>query len=132
VQIEAEERERLGERAAAQRHLGPAVRERVECGEALVDANRIVRAEHGDRRPQPDPRRSGGDRGEHHLRRGDREVVPVVLADAEAVHPGALGQLSLLDDVADHPRVRQSVALGIDAHVAEGVQPELDLAHGPI
>ena len=61
--------------------------DRVEGGEALEDPHRIVRAEHGDRGAEPDPLGPAGDRGEHDLRGGDREVVAVVLADAEASTP---------------------------------------------
>ena len=36
-----------------------------------------------------------------------------------------------VDDVADHLRVREAVALGVDGHVAEGVESEFELLrHG--
>ena len=48
-----------------------------------------------------------GDGGQHHLGRGDREVGAVVLADAEEVDADLVGQHGLVDDVAEHLRVRQ-------------------------
>ena len=100
VEVVAEERERLDERAAAGHDLGPAARQQVERGEVLEDAHRVVRAEHGDRAGQPDPLGARGRRGQDDRRRGDREVGPMVLADAEDVQPDLVGQLDLLDQVA--------------------------------
>ena len=57
----AEERERLGERAASENHLGAAVGHRIEGGEALVDADGVVGAEDGDRRSELDAVGAGGD-----------------------------------------------------------------------
>ena len=54
---------------------------------ALVRRMRFVRARRG---------------GEHDRGRGDDEVRPVVLADAEDVEPDLVGQLDLLEQVA-HP-----------------------------
>ena len=84
LQVEAEERERLGERAAAHDHLGAAVRDRVQRREALEDADRIVGAEHGDGRPQVNPRGARGDGGQQHLGCRDGEVGAVMFTDAEA------------------------------------------------
>ena len=47
-----------------------------------------------------------GDRREHHLRRRDREVAPVVLADAERVEAELIGEHGLVHDVAQHARLR--------------------------
>ena len=52
---------------------------------ALVSRMRFVRARR---------------RGEHDRRRGDDEVRPVVLADAEDVEPDLVGELDLLEQVA--------------------------------
>ena len=46
VQVVAEERERLDERAAAGHDLGAPAREQVERGEVLEHAHRVVRAQH--------------------------------------------------------------------------------------
>ena len=73
-----------------------------------------------------------GDRREHHLGRRDRELVAVVLADAEEVEPEPVGEHGLLDHVAQHLRVRQRRAVGADGHVAEGVESEfVALSHCP-
>ena len=44
--------------------------------------------------------RPRGGRGEHDRRRGDGEVGAVVLADAEDVEPDLVGELDLLEQVA--------------------------------
>ena len=49
---------------------------------------------------EPDPLRPRRDGGEHDRRRRDGEVGPVVLADAEDVEPDLVGELGLLDDLA--------------------------------
>ena len=48
-----------------------------------------------------------GRRGEHDGRRGDGEVGPVVLADAEDVEADLVGELDLLDQVAQPLRRRR-------------------------
>ena len=60
----------------------------------------IVGAEDADRAGQPDALRARRGRGEHDGRRGDGEVGPVVLADAEDVEPDLVGELDLLEQVA--------------------------------
>ena len=42
---------------------------------------------------------------EHHVCRRHREVIGVMLADAEEVHADLVGQDTLFDDVADRLRV---------------------------
>ena len=101
-QVVAEQRERLGERAAADDHFGAPVRDRVQRREPLEDAHRIVGAQHGDRRAEMNPRGPRGDRGQHDFRRGDREVRAMVLADAEEGEPDLIGEHAFLDDVAEH------------------------------
>ena len=49
----------------------------------------------------------------------------MVLADAEEVDAELVGQHRLLDDVADHLRLRQQRPVGVHGDVAERVQPEL-------
>ena len=67
--------------------LGAPAGEQVERRELLEDAHRVVRAEHADRARQPDALRALGRGREHDRGRGDGEVRPVVLADAEDVEP---------------------------------------------
>jgi hypothetical protein len=71
-----------------------------------------------------DPGRAGRDRGEHHVRGGHREVLGVVLADAEEVDAGLLGEDAFLRHVADCLGVRQRLPVGVAVPVAEGVKPE--------
>ena len=107
-------------------HLGPAVGDGVQGGEALEDADRIVGAEDGHGRAEPDPLGLPGDRRQHHLGRRDGEVVAVVLADADEVEADLVGQHGLRDDVADHLVVRQELSVRVGGHVAERVQAEFD------
>ena len=107
AQIEAEQREGFGERAAAEDHLGTAIGCGIHRGEALEHADRIIRAQYRHRRAEPDPLGACGDRREHDLGRGDREISPVVLAKADEVDAELVGQHRLVDDVADHLRMRQ-------------------------
>ena len=79
--------------------------------EALEDAHRIVGAEHRDGRAEQDARWSRRDRRQHDLRRRDREVGAMVLADAEGVEADLVGEHGLVDDVAEHLRVRQQRAV---------------------
>ena len=132
VERVAEERERLGERAAAEDHLGAAARDGVEGGEALVDADRVVGAEHRDGGAEADALGAAGDGGEHDLRRADGEVRAVVLAHAEEVDADLVGQLGLRDDVAEDLGVRLGAAVGVDGDVAEGVEAEFEGWHGPL
>ena len=68
-------------------------------------------------------------RGEHDGRRRDGEVGPVVLADAEDVEPDLIGELDLLDQVAqalrgaDHPPGSR-----VGRQLGERVDPELHLS----
>ena len=84
-EVVAEQRERLGERAAPEDDLGPPAGDRVEGGEALEHPHRVVRAQHGDGGAQADALGAAGDRGQHDLGRRDGEVVAVVLPDPEEV-----------------------------------------------
>jgi hypothetical protein len=49
VEVVAEQRKRLDERAAPGHDLGAAVRQKIERGELLIDPDRIVGAQHGHR-----------------------------------------------------------------------------------
>jgi hypothetical protein len=63
VERVTEERERLGEGAAAEDHFGTAAGHGVEGGEALVDPDRIVRAQDRHGRAEPDPLGAAGNGG---------------------------------------------------------------------
>src|SRR5258708_17666403 len=52
LQLQAEQRKRLDERAAANHHLRPALRKKIECGEVLKYPYRVGRAQDGHRTGQ--------------------------------------------------------------------------------
>jgi hypothetical protein len=131
VEVVAEQREGLDERAAAGHDLGAPAGDEVERGERLEDAHGVVRAQDADRAGEPDAPRAGRRRGEHHGGGRHREVGAVVLADAEDVEPHLVGERDLLDEVAHplaggdrpaRPRVRRDLAERVDAqlHALEG------------
>ena len=117
VEVVAEQRERLDKRATAGHNLGAPARKQVERGEVLEDAYRIVRAKHCDRARQADIFGALYGRSEYDGRGRDGVVGAVVLADAEDVEADLVGQLGLLEEVAQ-PLCR--VDLGAD--VGEGVE----------
>ncbi|BDZ55746.1 hypothetical protein GCM10025870_28190 [Agromyces marinus] len=96
-----------------------------------MDPHGVVRAQHGDGRAEVDALGATRDRGEHDLGRRDRELVPVVLADAEEIQTEPVGQFRLRDDVAQHLRLRERFAVRAEGHVAERVQSELESARHP-
>jgi hypothetical protein len=91
----------------------------------LVDANRIIGAQHGDRGPEADPPGARRDGGEHGLGRRDGEVVAVVFTDAEEVEAEPVGEHRFLDHVADHLRLAETVAVAVDGDITEGVEAQL-------
>ena len=125
-QVVAEQRERLDAGAAPEDDFGATVRDGVERRVALEDADRVVRADDGDRRPEMDAGRAGGDRREHDVTGGQGEVVGVVLADTEVVDPHLVGQDPFVDQVANRLGVRQRLAVVAVGDVAERVQTEGD------
>ena len=118
-EVEAEQRERFGERAAPEDHLGAAVGDRVDGGEALEHPDRIVRTQHGHCRAEADVLGSRRDRRQHGLGGRDRKVGPVVLAEPDEIDAELIGQHRLVDDIADHLGVRKRRAGGILGDVAE-------------
>ena len=135
LQVVSEERERLDERAAPGHDLGPASGEQVQGGELLEHAHRIVGAEDVDGAGEadavcalrPGSKDDGGCR--------DDIVRSVVLTDAEDVQPDPVGELDLLDEVAQ-PLLDADQLAGarVGCHLAEGVDAELHAAsvpHGP-
>ena len=121
AQVVAEERERLDERPATGHDLGPPAGEQVERAEVLEDAHRIVGAEDGDGAREPDRLRASGGGGQHDRRRRHREVGTMVLADAEDVEPDLVGELDLLEQVAQTllwaDLVRGQLREGVDAEL---------------
>ena len=123
-EVVAEERERLDAGAAAEDHLGPAARDRVQGRVALKNAHRIVGAEHDHRRAEMDSLRPGGDRGEHDIAGGHRKVAGVMLSDPEEVDLDPVCEDALLDDAADRFRVCERPSVTAPDQVAEGVEAE--------
>src|SRR5699024_11452939 len=115
---------------AAQHHFGATVRQGVDGGEALEDADRVVAGEHGDGGAQQDALGAGGDACQHDVGRGDGEVGAMVLADAERVHAHPVGQNALLHDVAQDLRVMDGAAVAVDGRIAEGVEAKGDVVGG--
>ena len=76
--------------------------------------------------------RPAGNRREHDLGRRDREVGPMVLADAERVEAELVGEHRLLDDVAEHAGLRLERAVRRERDVAEGIEAEFEsFCHSP-
>ena len=112
AELVSEQGEGLGERAAPENDLGACVRRGIERREPLEYANRVIRAEHGHRRAKTDPARASCNRRQHDLGRRHGEVGAVVLPNAEKVDADRIGEDRLVDDVADHLRMRPSAGKG--------------------
>ena len=100
--------------------------ESIQRREAFEDPHGIVGGEHRDGGAQADTLGARGDRGQHHLGRGDGEVGAVVLPHPEEVDAEAIGERRLIDHVPNRLRGGQQLAVRAPRDVAEGVQPELD------
>ena len=131
-QVEAEQREGLGEGPPAQHHLGAPAGERVDRGEPLEDPDRVVRAEHRDGRAEPDPLRAGRHARQHDVGGAHREVGAVVLPHPDEVHPHLVGQDGLLHDITQDLRVVDGPTAAVDGDVAEGVETEGDILGGGV
>ena len=73
---------------------------------------------------------ASGNRGQYHIGRGDREIVPMVFADAYEVDADLIGENAFLDNVAQDLGLRQQLAALVHCHVAERVQSHLDHSGG--
>ena len=126
VQVVAEQGERLDERPPARHDLGPSAREQVEGGKRLEHPHRVVRAEHAHGARQADALRVLADRGEGDGGSRHGEVGAMVLADAEHLEAGLLGQLGLLDQLAQPPLGRdRAPGVGVRRELGEGVDADL-------
>ena len=67
---------------------------------------------------------------QHDFRRRHREVLAVVLSDAEEFQPDLIGQDGLGDDIPQCLRMRVRLAGLIEGDVAEGVEPEFNRVRG--
>ena len=127
IQLQTEERKRLDERAATDDHLRAAVREQIEGGELLKDADRVGRAEDGHRTGEAYPARSCRRRCERDDGGGVEVLPAMMLADAEDVQTHLVGVLDLFDEIPQPLRrfhgeaglvVRRGEAINSDLHVA--------------
>src|SRR5690606_2218921 len=124
LQVRAEEREGLDERAAAGAELDPALGELVHGGELLEDAHRVLGGQHGDGGADVDAPGLGERGSDGGGRRGDGVVGPVVLTDARVVEPDLLGEPDPLEELADPLPRADRLGAGAQVEVAEGVEPE--------
>src|SRR5207244_1882638 len=95
--VVAEERIGLGERATPDDDFRAALRDRVQGGEPLEDAYRVVGAENRDGGAKMNVCGPRGDRGEDDFGCRDGKVRAVVFADADEGQADLVGELSLLD-----------------------------------
>ncbi len=99
--IETEERVGFRKRAATHDDLGTSVRDQVQGGKLLEDADRIVRAEHRDRAGETDTLRARGCRSQEHRRRGRDVFLTMVLPDGIGVQTDAVGESNLFQHLPD-------------------------------
>jgi hypothetical protein len=127
--VETEEREGLGQRAAADDQLRAPVRDGVERGEVGVQAYRVLSAENRDGGTEPDPFRTARDCGEDHVARRVHELPAVVLADVEGVDSGRLGDDRLPDGIPDHLVAADRPSGPVDRHREERVESKFECFH---
>src|SRR5262249_44975548 len=101
LQVVTEEWVRLNEGASSDNDLGPTVRHKVEGGEVLKDAHRVVGAEHGDCAREANLFGTGSCSSQQHRGRAGDVLFAMVLADPEAVQAHAVGEFDLLHQLRD-------------------------------
>jgi hypothetical protein len=89
--------------------LGASAREQVDRGELLVDAHRVIGAQHRDAAGETDTLGDGCGGSEHDRGRRDREVLAMVLTDGEHVEAESVGEGDLGDQIAQ-PDIRRRPA----------------------
>src|SRR5690606_36797687 len=108
-------------------HVGETVRDGVERGEALEEPHGVVGAQYRRGGAKADAFRAAGYGGKYHLRRRDGEVLPVVLAQPDEIHPHAVGEHTLRDYIADDRGVRHRATVVGAGYIAEAVASELEM-----
>ena len=125
LEPEAEQRKRIGERTAADDHLGPALRNEIERGEILEHPHRIGRAQDRHRTGETYAARSCRRGAENDGRSGVEEVLTMMFADSEDIESDLIGVFDLLEQVAQALRwtdrtagviVRRREAINADLH----------------
>ena len=120
-EIEPEQRKGLGERAAADDEVDPALGDQIEGRELLEEPYGIACAEDGHGAVETDRGRPGCGCREEDRGRGVHEIVAVVLADAVGVEADLVGALDLFEQVLH--------ALdGADVHTGNGIRDRRDEA----
>ena len=131
VKVITEQRKGLDERAAPGHDLRPAAGEKVEGGELLIDAHRIVRRQHGHRARQANALGARGRGGERDRGRRHRVIRPMMLAEAEHVETDPIGAFGLLHDVSEalvdvdrlaRPRIAPGLDKSVDAKLHRGLE----------
>ena len=125
-QLEAEERERFGERAPTDYHLRTAVGQRIQCRETLEDPHGIIGTEHGDGTAQADLLRPRGDGGQDHFRCGYRKVVAVVFTHPEKAEAHLIRKFCFGHEVAEHLGVVERLSGCVNGDITEGVETEFE------
>jgi hypothetical protein len=97
----AEEREGLDEGAAPDDEFGASCRQQIDGGKFLEHPHGIGGAQDGDGGGQFDLPCHRGDGTKNHGRGRNRIVGPVMLADAEHVQTGLVGELRSCDDLGE-------------------------------
>ena len=95
-QVIAEQRERLGERAASRHDFGASVGDEIERREVLKDPDGIVGAENTDRAREADAFRAGGRGRKDDGGSRDHELPPVMLPHAVHVEADLVRELDLV------------------------------------
>jgi hypothetical protein len=125
--IVAEQRERFGEGATSGNYLGAPAGDEVDGGEILEYPDRIGRAQDRDRAGQANTFGHSRDRRQHHRRRRDRHIQPVMLADGENIEPRRIGKLGRRKHVCQALLGADRVAgVRIRRHLAERVKPQFE------
>src|SRR2546428_1756274 len=75
------------------------MRDKVQSGKFLEDANRVSGAQNGDGARKADVLRARGGRGQNHDWSGIKELGPVMFADAEHVETHLVGKLDLFQQM---------------------------------
>ena len=86
----------------------------------------VVRRQHCHGRAEPDARGAARNGGQHDVRRGDREVRTVVLADPDGIDADLVGENGLVDKISDDLRGMQRLAVRAVRDVPERVEAEFD------
>ncbi len=119
VEVVAEQRKGLDERAAPGHDLRPAAGDEIERGELLIDAHRIVRRQHRDGARQANALGARSRRGQRHRRRRHCVIRPMMFAEPEHIEADTVGKLDLLQNVGE-------AFVDVDRLAGRGIAPGLD------